>query len=528
MRKLATLLLSSLSLGAWAQTSPTFSADIAPIIYLHCTHCHRPGEIGRIPLTNYQEVSAVGGLVEYVTRINYMPPWKADPDYSHFLGQNVLSDQQKQAIADWVTAGMPRGDVAQEPTPPTYNSGSQLGTPDLVLSFSQAYTHSGSDMYRVFVLPTGLTQNRFVSAVEVRPGNSEIVHHALLSWDTSGVARQNDANAPGYGYTSFGGFGVQGADLRQFVGYVPGQRSRHFPAGTGQLLPANSDLLIQMHYGPTGVAKSDSSTVNIFFATPPVTRQVQQYVMLPQALTEPFVIPAGQVKTFHGQYTSPIAASLISVGPHMHLLGKSWEVFMVRPNGDTVPLIKIPDWDFNWQGFYNFKRFIKVDAGATIHAYATYDNTSANPNNPNNPPQQVTWGEGTTDEMFFLPFMFVPYRNGDENIVFPDDTLQLGPPLITSTGEVLVYPSSKLYPVSPNPLPNGQGIVGFSLAEAQKINLALYDSQGRLVRQLVSGGFYPAGWHSLDLNLSELAAGLYILRLQEANGQVHTEKLVRS
>jgi hypothetical protein len=500
-----------------AHSQVNFAEHIAPIIYTHCTSCHRPGEIGTMPFTNYQEIRAYGTAIAYVTGIRYMPPWKPNHNYSNFLGENVLSDQEIQQIADWVTAGMPRGDSLIEPTPPQYSQGSQLGTPDLVLSFSQSYTHVGSDDYRIFVLPTGLSQERAVAAVELRPGNASIVHHALFSWDTSGTARQRDAQTPEYGYTQFGAFGIATADINQFPTYTPGQKPRRFPNGTAQRLPANSDFLIQMHYGPTSQAQTDSSTINIFFAQPPVTRYVQQYVLLPNSLTNgPFVIQPNQVKTFHGQFTVPFDVSLISIFPHMHLLGKSWLVYAVRPNGDTVRLIDIPNWNFNWQGFYNFPRFIKLERNTVLHAYATYDNTTNNPFNPSNPPQTSRWGENTTDEMFYLAFMYVPYANGDENIVFPQDTVVLGPPRLPSSLSHWQLPDNKLYPPYPNPS-KGTLTLGFVTTDYEPLSLEIIDIRGQVVQQPLLDQPYLPGQHQLQLQLPDLPNGLYALRLRGRN-----------
>jgi len=495
----------------------TYAEHIAPLIYTHCTSCHRSGEIGGFPLTNYQEVSAWGTTIAYVTGIRYMPPWSPDASYSHLLGENRLTDAEIQQIDDWVQDGMPRGNVALEPTPPNFPTGSQLGTPDLVLSFAQSYRHqAGADMYQVFALPTGLTQNQQLSAIELRPGNSSIVHHALFSWDTSGTARANDAATPEYGYMNFSDFGVSGAEMRQFPSFAPGQKPRHYPDGIGQLLPANSDLLIQMHYAPTPVDAYDSSTVNLFFADAPVTRQVTQYILLPNNLTNgPFVIPANQVTTFHGQITVPFDVTLLAVGPHMHLLGKAWEVFVVDPQGDTTNLIKINDWDFHWQGIYSFPRFIKLSRNSVLHAYATYDNTTANPNNPNSPPAQVTWGEETTAEMYYLSLWFIPYRAGDENVVLPNDTIQLGPPLISSS-EHIQLPQNRLYPIYPNPTANVLN-VAFALVENQRLSIDIIDINGRVVKNIANNQTYSIGRHLQPIATDNLANGMYLLRITGQN-----------
>jgi len=521
----------------------TYTKDIAPIIYDNCTKCHRPGEIGPMPLTNYNEVKAWGAMIEYVTEINYMPPWKTDRSFSTFQDERYLTDQEKKKIKDWVSAGMPQGNPIHEPPPPIFPTGSQIGEPDLVLSFAEAFHHQGNneDQYQNFVLPTGLTQDKILKAIELRPGNSRIVHHALFAMDTSGNAQILDNLSPNtYGYDGFGGFNVNVAD--NFPGYVPGNRSFLYPEAIGQKMYAGSDLLIQMHYAPSSAPESDSSTVNIFFAdsSEQIDRQVMIAIMHPFSsattlLNGPFIIPPDQVKTFHGVLDIPIDVSLMGLGPHMHLLGKDWTVYAVSPSGDTTNLIRIPDWDFNWQGIYFYKEFQILEAGSVIHAFATYDNTSSNPLNPNFPPKRVRWGEGTADEMYYLPFLFVPTLPGDDTMslevalpepgglrgagkdylvnlkAYATDTT-FGSSSPTSTQD-LILPQDKFYPVFPNPM-NGPVNLGFSLSAPQRLNLSLYDLDGKLVDHIFENRFFTLGHHKAVLQSQQYSSGIYFLTLR--------------
>lgn len=500
---------------AKAQETVTFSSDIASIIYNNCSTCHRPGEIGPMPLTNFEEIRGWGSVIEYVTSIKYMPPWKPNRDYSSFLGERYLTDQEIEKISQWVNSGMPRGNAEDEPSFPDFPKGSQVGEPDLVLSFSQPYLHKGNnkDQYQIIVLPTGLQEDKILKAIELRPGNSKIVHHALFANDASGEAKILDAETPEYGYPGFGGFGVEASD--NYPGYVPGARARIYPEGIGQTIKAGSDLLVQMHYAPVPADEKDSSTVNLFFAdaNENITRFVHQYIMLPfgNTLTNgPFIIQANQKKTFHGVYKVPFKVSLLGIAPHMHLLGKDWKVFTISPQGDTTNLIHIPEWDFNWQGLYNFKKFMVLERGTEIHAYATYDNTVNNPYNPNNPPKFVTWGEGTEDEMFYLPFAFVEYRSGDENVSFEEGT-------VTSVdGMNLKFPDNKLYPVFPNPARDNI-VLGFSLNNVTNISLELIDINGRMVKSIIQNDHYPPGLHQIKANVGDLPPGTYYARLTGKN-----------
>jgi len=526
--KLSTVIALLLSIIFYLPTlsaqEVTFADQIAPIIYNNCTTCHRQGEIGPMPFTSYDEVSAWGSMLNEVIQTNYMPPWPPSKDYSRFSNERGLSDEEKSLIAQWINDGMPRGDTALEPELPEFPTGSQIGVPDLVLTMDEVYMHKGNgqDQYRVFVLPTGLTEDREVAAIELRPGNASIVHHALFSYDTSGEAQELDSQDSEYGYDGFGGFGIDEAFTRQFPGYVPGQDPYIYPETLGKMLPAGSDILVQMHYGPVYTDQSDQSTVNIFFKDQPVERQVREFIMLPfefsgTVLDQPFFIPANTVKTFHGTFTSPIDASILSLAPHMHLLGKSWEVYVEHIDGSITHLIKVPDWDFNWQGTYNFPRFVVVEAGATVHAIATYDNTVDNPVNPNSPPQFVTWGEKTTDEMYYLPISFVPYRDGDEDIIFDD--------LVTSTTEILLDKQrTQLDHPYPNPA-SDRVEIAFTLSERQQATLELISLDGTLIKTVIDADLYDKGRHSYQMMVDQVAKGTYLIVLSTESGEVSTQTL---
>lgn len=491
--------------------SVTFAEHIAPIIYNHCTSCHRPGEIGPFPLTNYSEVVANITNIRYVTNIRYMPPWKPDPSYRHYQKENYLTQEEIRLIADWHQQGMNRGNPALEPPAPVFPSGSQIGVPDLSLSFAQSYTHRGNDKdeYRYFVIPTGLTEDKDLVALEVRPGNKSVVHHTLIWEDTTGKARLADLATPEYGYAP-NETGQDITDLQnQLPGYVPGMRPSLLTNGIAQKLHAGADLKLQMHYAPTSSDESDSTTINLFFAEQPATRYLRSDVMLPlfSIINDWFVIGPNQVKEFHGRYTVPFKVSLYSVTPHMHLLGTHWKVYAVKPGGDTVPLIHIPSWDFNWQGEYQFKKLIVLPAGSVIHAFAGYDNTTNNENNPNNPPKLVTWGEGTADEMYYLPISYLMYQEGDENIEFDDNPMSIG-------GSPLKTIEDRLYPVAPNPA-SDRLTFGYTLARSGRVNLYLYNTAGALVRTIAGNQYHLPGYHTHDLNVQDLPAGMYMLVLQK-------------
>lgn len=495
---------------------PTYYADISPIIYNHCTKCHRTGEIGPMPLTNITEVTAYGAMIKYVTELKYMPPWKADPDYNHFLGENYLTDTQIQTIADWYDNGMQPGNPADEASMPNFPTGSALGTPDMVLSMEQAFEHQGtnSDGYQVFVLDPQLTQTEQVRAVEYRPGNTTICHHAVIAKDNTNQADVLDAADPNYGYEMFGGFGFEPADPF-FAVWAPGGEARFFPPEMSKPLAPNDKLLLQMHYAPSPVNEFDSSVINLFFAQTPAPRYVQTHIISPYDLSVPFAIPPNQVTSFKGSYQVPVDISLLTVFPHMHLLGETWESYVVTPQGDTTQLIRINDWDFNYQNGYSFTNLIKVEAGSILFVEASYDNTSSNPLNPNTPPDWVFWGDFTGDEMFLGFFDYVPYQSGDEDLVLSTEDL------------TLTQEETSVYPVFPNPAPDGEVKLGFSMSTGKNISLRIYDSNGKVVDAIETDVYYAKGQHLHTYNTSGLAAGTYRFAV-EVEGRQFSENFVVS
>ena len=388
-----------------------FSEDISPIIYNNCTECHRPGQSGPMSFTNYLEVSSLGSMIEYVTQSGYMPPWHADTDYSNFIGERGLSDEEISLISEWVDSGMPQGNPDLEATIPEFPEGSAVGIPDAVFTMEEEYLIEGNnqDDYRVFVFETNFPEDKYLKSIEIIPGNYAAVHHVLVNID-DGACAAIDASTPEYGYECESGF-CTGEIPQLSAGYTPGMIPPLWNNDVGMLLPAGADISIQMHYAPSPIDQYDQSSVNLFFKEEPVLREVEVTTIVDTQL----LIPANEVYEHYVSYEIEEDISLISILPHMHLIGKSWLVY-AENNGDTIPIISIPEWDFNWQNFYQPEYMLKLPQGYTLHAYAVYDNTSSNPLNPNNPPQNIPWCDYTTCEMFFLPFSYVPYQEGDENI----------------------------------------------------------------------------------------------------------------
>jgi hypothetical protein len=501
------LSLSLILMATGLTHTQSFNENIAPIIYKHCGGCHRPGEIGPFTLTNYQEVSNWGGTIKYVTESRYMPPWKPDPSYRNFQHENILTNDEIAQIGKWVDNGMPEGDPSKFYPFPNYPSGSQIGTPDLVVSFAKKYIHKGNgkDEYRYFVLPTNLTEDKDLVALEMRPGNTKVVHHTLFWADPTGAARAEDAKSPEYGYTGGGSSALSG---EQLPGYVPGQKPNQFTAGMAQKVPKGSDLVLQMHYAPTSVDEADSSVVNLFFAKKPATRYVYNKILLPTDLINgPFIIPANQVKEFHAVYKIPLKVSLTGIWPHCHMLGQKWEAYAKLPDGTKIPLVKINEWDFNWQGGYYFNKLIVLPVNTEIHAFCTYDNTVNNPVNPNNPPKPITWGEGTSDEMFYLPISYVIALPGDENVLLGS---------ADPKADNIVYEDATIYPIIPNPVKD-EIKIGFVLSHDAVISMSVYDERGNKIQDLIQSSSYPQGQHVVKSKISNIPNGVYIVRLATNN-----------
>jgi hypothetical protein len=268
----------------------------------------------------------------------------------------------------------------------------------------------GRDVYRCFVVPSGLDQDKYVSALIVRPGNRAVVHHVIAYLDSTGAARKLDEKDPGPGYETHGG-GPGFLPSGFLGGWAPGNEPRRLPLGVGNVLPKGSDIVLEVHYHKSGKPETDQTTVGLYFSKEPISKRVR---MLP-VLNPFFKIPAGAAN--HPVTASmPVFqdATLLNVTPHMHLLGRDMKVVAVKPDKSQQTLVNVPDWDFNWQITYVYKDPIKIPAGSRIDLTAHFDNSTSNPRNPNKTPRDVTWGEQTTDEMCIA---FLGYTIDSEDLL---------------------------------------------------------------------------------------------------------------
>jgi hypothetical protein len=376
---------------------PTYCKDVAPILQKNCQECHRPGQVGPFALENYEQARKRATDIATVVENRAMPPWKAAPHVGvAFKDARFLSDHEVATLAAWAEAGAPEGNRADLPPPAVFAADWQLGTPDLVIDTGCdfAIPAAGEDIYRCFVVPTNLDKDMYVSAIEYRPGNRRVVHHILSYVDTSGKARERDQADPGPGYSCFGGPGEEtSGDLG---GWAPGMRPSQLPDGIGRSLPKKSDVIIQMHYHPSGKPESDRSTIGLYFARKPV----KQILHWSGAANLEMQLPPGQTNIeIKAQWEIPVDVVAYAVTPHMHLLGKDMLMSIKYPDGRVQDLIKIDAWDFNWQYSYYFRDPLELPKGSELLVTAHFDNSRLNPRNPNKPPKLVTWGEATTDEM---------------------------------------------------------------------------------------------------------------------------------
>ncbi len=387
--------------GLQRPAGPTYNKDIAPILYQNCATCHRPGEVAPFSLLTYQDTAKRAALIAALTKSRVMPPWKPEPGYGDFRDARRLSTQQIALIQQWASNGAPEGDPASKPTPPTFTDGWQLGQPDKVITIPSKFSvpPDGPDQFRCFVIPLNLEQDTYIGAMEFRPGDRRTVHHALVFTDPRQQGRKLAAGSPDGGYTCFGGPGFTAGILG---GWAPGFVATKPVEGYSTPLPKGTDLVIQIHYHPSGKPALDQSSLGLFYAPPPTRGRVALIVA-----TKRIDIPPGDSNyTVKAELTVPSDAELLRVTPHAHYLCRDMKLTAYLPDGSVTPLLWIKDWDFNWQSGYTYTSPIKLPKDTRIEMDYTYDNSDGNPRNPSHPPVRITYGEQTTNEMglAFLTF----------------------------------------------------------------------------------------------------------------------------
>ncbi len=423
------------------KTEITFTEHIAPLIYNNCTSCHRPGEAGPFPLITYDDARKKAKTIVRVTQSGVMPPWPADAEYQQYVGEKVLSKEEKELIKKWYEQGCKQGEAARMPSLPDFPEGSQLGTPDRVITMEESYIIAGDnkDRFMVFKIPYELDQDTFLRMVEYVPGNRKLSHHVnghIIQYNAN--EKRNVFAGPRFVNREEAGTLDSSYRYLQLLNddgsyplltpsvfnYLPGVIPQIYPNGIGgyRLKKKGAILMRDLHYGPSPVQQEDKARINLFFSKEPPNRPFMETQLGTLGISEivpPLLIPADTVMKFITRAVIHNDISLVTINPHMHLLGKSFLAYAITVKGDTIPLVRIKNWDFRWQYFYTFKNILRIPAGSVIVAEGIFDNTKNNPNNPFSPPRIITGLGGsmkTTDEMFQFILTFLPYQPGDEKI----------------------------------------------------------------------------------------------------------------
>lgn len=417
-----------------------FNEHVAKIIHQKCATCHRPGESGPFDLLTYNDVYRRKKTIVKVTHSGYMPPWPADRTYSSFVGELYLTDEEKLILKNWVAQGAREGDSKNKPVLPTFPKGSQLGKPDLVIHLPKKYKIEGNnkDHYVIMKIPYEIPEDKYVRTIEFVPGNRKRVHHVngyMVVYDEGKKKNLHDGEYFVNNYETDertvwkrlkitnddGSFPLR---IPSATNYLPGVVAPIYPEGIGGFLMKKKGaiLLNDIHYGPSPKNEEDDSYFNVFFSNIPPERKFGEFQLGTYGVSkiEPaLMIPPDSIKTFTSKYTVQNDISIVTVNPHMHLLGKSFIAYAIDPDGNNIPLIKINKWDFRWQYFYTFKKMLKIPKGSTIIVKATFDNTKNNPFNPFDPPRWVGERDGsmsTTDEMLQFIITYLDYKPGDEQL----------------------------------------------------------------------------------------------------------------
>jgi len=425
----ATVLLPAQS--ATPVGAPTYSKDVAPILYANCTSCHRAGQIAPMSLMSYGEVRPWARSIAARVAVGSMPPWHAAAGVGEFENDRRLSDREKDTIARWVAAGAPEGLASELPPPPQYAEGWRFGQPDAVLTMQEDYAipATGTVAYQYFEVPTSFTGDKWIQAYEVRPSNRAVVHHVIV-YARPPAPAQPAAQAgprPAPIFTFAGGMEIPAGQTggralppEQRVapgpnerpaprvlgpslgGFVPGTPGRQYPADTAARLVAGSTLIFQMHYTTVGKATSDRTSIGLIFADAPPKTELRSTALINGSLEIP---PGAADHRVDAEMTFNRDVTLWSMLPHTHVRGKRWSYDVIYPDGRTETILSVPNYDFEWQTDYMFKRPLELPKGTRLHATAWYDNSPANKSNPD-ATKTVWWGDQTWEEMMFTGLLY--------------------------------------------------------------------------------------------------------------------------
>jgi Flp pilus assembly protein TadD/mono/diheme cytochrome c family protein len=383
--------------SAQRSESPTYSKDIAPIVFQKCGSCHHPDGVAPFSLVSYDTARKQASQMAAVTAKGFMPPWKADPSFGGpFVGQPTLSSEEIDLIARWAAAGAPEGDRRDLPPVPHWSAGWQLGTPDLVVK-PPRYTlpAEGTDVFRIFVIPLPVNGPRYVRAVEFQPGNPRVVHHANIRIDRTRASRRFDDEDPLPGYEGLIAHSAAYPD-GHFLGWTPGQVSPLLPKGLAWRLDPDTDLVLEVHMQPSGKEEQVQPLIGLYFGADPPERTPVMLRLGRQTID----IPPGEARyTISDSYVLPVDVEVEAVQPHAHQRAREVTGTATLPDGTVRPLIHIGNWDFRWQHVFRYVQPFTLPRGTKLSMTYVYDNSPDNPRNPVLPPRRVYWGQRSADEM---------------------------------------------------------------------------------------------------------------------------------
>jgi len=381
---------------------PTFSRDVAPIVYKHCLECHRPGEAAPMSLRTYEEARPWAKSIKEKVSARLMPPWYADPAHGKFSNDARLSESEIETLVGWVDAGAPKGNPKDMPETPTFAEGWRMGEPDFIVDLPEVTVPAdGGDYFPDLTFSANVLEGKWIRAIEVRPGNRAVAHHVVIFMN--GMAGMS-----GGGMSNFNVLGV----------WSVGTEPNVYPEGMGRRLPPGQRLMANMHYHPNGTATTDQTRIGLYYGEGELKHEVQAALAGSFSLR----VPAGEPN--HQETASWYVdrdIKIISMFPHMHWRGKDMKLTAAYPDGKQDVLLNVPSYDFNWQLFYYPTDGVALPAGSRIDVVAHYDNSANNPNNPD-PTRDVYFGTATTDEMLFGIFEYI-HDDEKGKVLAPEDKL---------------------------------------------------------------------------------------------------------
>jgi Copper type II ascorbate-dependent monooxygenase, C-terminal domain len=402
--------------------APTYTKDVAPILQKHCQSCHRPGEAAPFSMLTYETTRPWSGAMKLAVRQKVMPPWYADPQVGHFSNDRSLSQEEIDTIVAWATAGAPEGEATDLPRPLDFVEGWGIPKPDLILQLPKEFAvpKSGMVEYQYAIVPTGFTEDKWVQAAEVRPTKRSVVHH-IIAYVREPGSNYFKGQKPGEFFEAPPPKTDEPVDTSALpsdflVGYAPGQPAEILRPGEAKLIKAGSDIVFEVHYTPNGKAVMDRTKLGLLFAKERPAKRVQTL----SATNGTFKIPPGDPNyRVDASFEIRKPVTLASIHPHMHARGKDFEYRVVFPNGETRTILRVPQYNWHWQLWYNLTEPIELPPGARIECTAHFDNSRNNPENPD-PTKTVIWGQQSWDEMMVGFFNLVYDPKISPNDLLPE------------------------------------------------------------------------------------------------------------